>query len=133
MRKYVLSMPTKVIGATVYMLCRSKERGDQARQQIVDQTKNSQVFLGIVDVSRPDSIRDWIRDEFSKSGKQVDVLVNNAGILPQQAKFTPADNLEETFATNTLGSYLMNKRIIPYINNSPAARVVLLFIASNNL
>ncbi len=43
----VTALETAKRGATVYMICRSKERGESAQKEIIDATKN-QVLLNAV-------------------------------------------------------------------------------------
>jgi len=44
-------------GATVYMACRDESRAEKARQDIIKETKNSNVFFRELDLASLESIR----------------------------------------------------------------------------
>jgi NAD(P)-dependent dehydrogenase (short-subunit alcohol dehydrogenase family) len=79
-----------------------------------------------LDTSDAASIRElaaWIKGEFA----QLDVVVNNAGILlgPTMSILdTPADIFEKTMRTNALGPLLVTQSVARLLHGSKAARVV---------
>jgi NAD(P)-dependent dehydrogenase (short-subunit alcohol dehydrogenase family) len=79
-----------------------------------------------LDTSDAVSIRDlaaWIKGEFA----QLDVVVNNAGILLGQGMSildTPRETLEKTIRTNALGPLLVTQAVANLLRRSKAARVV---------
>jgi len=107
-------------GATVYLLCRSEERGQAALESLRQETKSESIHLALVDVSEADSIRRFA-NEFPE--ERVDVLVNNAGILPDE-RTTNSGGIEMTWATNILGAYLLTKLLVPKLETANG-RVVL--------
>ncbi|KAJ3065556.1 Dehydrogenase/reductase SDR member 12 [Podochytrium sp. JEL0797] len=109
-------------GATVHLLCRNEQRGSKARDEIAAATKNSNVFLDVVDVSSAKDVKRFA-DAWKKTGVSIDVLVNNAGILPATRSETP-EGLESTFATNTMGTYSLTTLLMPFIQQSKDPRVV---------
>jgi NAD(P)-dependent dehydrogenase (short-subunit alcohol dehydrogenase family) len=54
---------------------------------------------------------------------RIDVLIHNAGILPAQRKLTP-DGFEESFATNHLAPFVLNRRLKERLVASAPSRVV---------
>jgi len=110
------------LGATVYLICRNPELGREAQQEIIGFTGNSKVYLEIVDTSEPEQIKNFA-GRFQPDGSRVDVLVNNAGVLLNDRQENSA-GLEKTFATNTLGYFLMTNLLLPLLVRSAAARVV---------
>ncbi|KAJ3109930.1 Dehydrogenase/reductase SDR member 12 [Physocladia obscura] len=110
-------------GASVHLLCRDETRGVAARDEIAARTNNPEkIFLHLVDVSSVKSIKQFA-DNWAKTGKQIDVLVNNAGILPATRSETP-EGLESTFATNSLGSYALTTLLLQFLKISADARVI---------
>lgn len=107
-------------GAEVFLLCRSRERGEAAAKEIRGATGNAAVRVEELDVSEKESIRAFVR-RFRPS--RVDVLVNNAGVLPDIRTAT-SDGVELTLATNLLGPYLLTEHLLPKLQASPDARVV---------
>lgn len=108
------------LGAEVVLLCRSRERGERAAQQIQEQTGNSRVFVELLDVSDLGSVR---AAAARLSSEPVDVLVHNAGVLPGERVET-ADGLELTFATNVVGPFLLTRLLRSNLEKSPDGRVI---------
>eukprot|EP01100_Stratorugosa_tubuloviscum_P007148 TRINITY_DN29_c1_g1_i10.p1 TRINITY_DN29_c1_g1~~TRINITY_DN29_c1_g1_i10.p1 ORF type:complete len:382 (+),score=188.70 TRINITY_DN29_c1_g1_i10:116-1261(+) len=103
-------------GGSVHMICRNRERGEAAKNEIINQSKNERVYLHIVDIGRPTSIKEFAK-QFIESGQNLDVLVNNAGFLPDKLQLTE-DGIEETFATNSLGTFLLTNLLIPVLKKT---------------
>ncbi|KTF83683.1 hypothetical protein cypCar_00013091 [Cyprinus carpio] len=85
---------------TVHMVCRNEDRANEARKDVVEQSKNENVHVHLVDMSSPRKV--W---EFASGFSQnhnLHVLINNAGCMVNQRELTE-DGLEKNFATNTLG------------------------------
>jgi short-subunit dehydrogenase len=59
---------------------RNKERGLEARDSIVEQTKNNNVELRILDISNTQSIVDFVHS-YREEDLPAHVLVNNAGVM----------------------------------------------------
>lgn len=60
---------------------------------------------------------------------QVDILINNAGVLPEAtangtSEFVQPAAAEDTLRTNTLGPMLVIEAMLPLLRRSPAGRVV---------
>jgi dehydrogenase/reductase SDR family protein 12 len=55
--------------------------------------------------------------------ERLDVLVNNAGVLPSTRALSP-DGIELTFATNVLGPFLLTNLLLPLLERSAPARIV---------
>jgi dehydrogenase/reductase SDR family protein 12 len=65
----------------VHLICRNKEKGEEALNTIKKETNNSNVFLHIVDVSSTKQIREFAT-KFEAEQQPLDVLINNASIMP---------------------------------------------------
>ncbi|XP_072542759.1 dehydrogenase/reductase SDR family member 12 [Salminus brasiliensis] len=108
-------------GGTVHLVCRNKSRAEEARKEIVEQSKNENVHVHIVDMSSPRQV--W---EFASAFGQnhsVHVLINNAGCMVNQRELTE-DGLEKNFATNTLGTFILTSALIPALKQAQDPRVV---------
>jgi NAD(P)-dependent dehydrogenase (short-subunit alcohol dehydrogenase family) len=114
-------------GASVWMLCRNRERGLAAVRDVRGRTGSRRVHLGVLDVSDAASIRRFVQ---SFEGPVVDVLVHNAGVLPDE-RTESADGHELTFATHVLGPWLLTKSLLPHLRKSRDARVV--FVSSGGM
>jgi len=110
--------------ATVHMLCRNAERGEEARTSITEEHGNTDVHLHVVDLSRLSSIR---RFAAAFAVPQLDVLVHNAGLLPPERELTE-DGLELTVATHLVGPFLLTKLLREKLSG---ARII--FVSSGGM
>lgn len=110
------------VGASVRLLVRSAERGERTRAAIVAATGNEDVRTGICDLSDLASVRAYAA-QFLDAEPRLDVLVNNAGLLPGERTLT-ADGLELAFATNVLGPFLLTNLLTPLLARSAPSRIV---------
>ncbi|MBF0239389.1 MAG: SDR family NAD(P)-dependent oxidoreductase [SAR324 cluster bacterium] len=110
------------LGAVVYLVCRNSESGKLTQQKIIKSTGNPNIFLEIVDTSEPQQIKEFASRMHSRESR-IDVLINNAGVLLNDRQEN-SEGLEKTFATNTLGYFLMTNLLLPLLQKSEAARVI---------
>lgn len=94
------------------MVCRNHEKGEAVQARIRSET-GPETHLHICDLSDLDSVRAFAA-EFIASGAGLDVLVNNAGVMPPSAPERKA-GFEVTFATNVLGTWLLTELLLPMI------------------
>ena len=97
------------LGAEVWLLCRSRERGEAALDDLRLATGNDALRLELVDVADIASIRDFAE---RLGDLPVDALVHNAGILPSE-RYETNDGLEATWATNVVGPFLLTWLLLP--------------------
>ena len=120
-------------GANLYMLCRSKDRAEKARAEILEQTKaqDSNVKILLADVGELSQVRSAVKELQSKEDR-VDVLVCNAGVLLNDRRETSEGN-EVTFAAHLLGgSYLLSNLLLPQLKAAGSeSRVV--FVTSGGM
>ncbi|XP_038698982.1 dehydrogenase/reductase SDR family member 12 isoform X1 [Tripterygium wilfordii] len=110
-------------GATVFMVCRSKERGEAAAAKIRSATGNQDVHLEVCDLSSVSDIKSFA-SRFSSKDAPVHVLVNNAGLL-EHKRITTSEGFELNFAVNVLGTYAMTQLMVPLLEKAaPDARVI---------
>lgn len=108
------------LGADVVLLCRNAERGQKALDRIVEETGNRRVSLAAVDMSDLSSVREAAT---AFADEPIDVLVHNAGVLPDTRAETD-DGLEETWATHVAGPFLLTHLLRANLEASKAARVI---------
>jgi len=110
------------LGHRVVLACRDPERGEAARRDIAESTGNPAVELMIVDLSRQASIRDFAR-AFLDAHRELHVLVNNAGIWSTRRRES-AEGIEQTWAVNVLGYFLLTDLLLDRLRRSAPARIV---------
>ncbi len=109
------------MGASVTMVCRDKQRGEEALADIRAQT-SATAHLSLCDFSSFASIRQFAA-EFTANHDRLDVLVNNAGALFGERKRT-TDGFEMTFGVNHLGYFLLTNLLLDLLKKSAPSRVV---------
>jgi len=110
------------LGATVWLLVRSEARGEQARAAVLERSGTKDVHIGLCDLSDLDSVRQFA-ERFATQAERLDVLVNNAGVLPARRTMSP-NGIELTFATNVLGPFLLTNLLLPLLEQSAPARII---------
>jgi len=116
--------------AKVYMFCRSKDRAETARKEIVEATKNDSVEVVLIDLGELASVRKAVQELQTKE-KKVDVLVCNGGVLLNEKQTTKEGN-EVTFASHLLGgSYLLSQLLLPQFNAAEDPRII--FVSSGGM
>ena len=109
-------------GHHVVIGVRSEQRGQKALSELNGAGK---VSLLVLDVSDSKSIA-AAASRFAPIG-QLDVLINNAGIYPDEGLSVLTISREQivsTFQTNTFGPLEMTRAFLPHLKKSSAARVI---------
>lgn len=109
-------------GATVVLLCRSAERGEQARARIATASGNDDLHVVRCDLANLDTVH-AAADRLLADFDALHVLVNNAGLMLMQRRIT-VDGLEETLQVNHLGAFLLTGLLLERLRASAPARVV---------
>jgi NAD(P)-dependent dehydrogenase (short-subunit alcohol dehydrogenase family) len=109
-------------GATVVMVCRSKERGEAARQEIVAASGNQAVDLLLADLGSQQSVRQLAQDVRARY-QRLNVLVNSAGGVFMTRSVT-ADGIECSLALNHLASFLLTNLLLDVLRANAPARIV---------
>lgn len=108
-------------GYFVYLGSRDQTNGEQAIANLKAEGFDN-VELLLIDVSNPESV-----EAASKKVTELDVLINNAGILGawEQAPTTaPLSLIKDVFATNFFGVISVTQSFIEILKKSPEPRIV---------
>lgn len=130
-------------GAKIYMACRNQKLSEQARQEIVRTTGNSNVIFIPCDLASLASVRSFVKEwvtlkhiswqyltcmslllsRFLNLESRLHVLINNAGIT-----FMPRTESKEGFemhlATNHLGHFLLTNLLLDTLKSSAPSRII---------
>ena len=113
-------------GARVHMVVRDLERGERARDRVVQRLGSSGApalpQLELCDLSELDSVHTFAAD-FNEREPDIAVLVNNAGVLLGSRRRNSA-GVELTFATNVLGPFALTELLLPALRAEVPGRVV---------
>ncbi|XP_001662674.2 retinol dehydrogenase 13 [Aedes aegypti] len=108
--------------AHVIMACRDLEKGDRARQSIIREIPGASLELVPLDLRSFDCVRRFVR-EVESNHRQIDVLINNAGIIFHPEQRT-TDGFEMHLQCNYLGHFLLTQLLMPLLERAPQGRVI---------
>ena len=108
------------MGVPVIMACRNVERAAGVRDEIVRETGNGRVELHQLDLASVASIRSFVD---GLNGREVSVLVNNAGIMCRDFT-TTEDGLEMTVGVNYVGTWLLTNWLLPNMGKNGKTRII---------
>ncbi len=113
------------LGANIVMMCRSKDRGEQALQDVRSTSSSERVELILVDLSSQASVRNAV-NQFLDKHTQLDVLIHNAANfdLSQKKPVITPDGVENVFATNHVNVFLMTELFLDTLKKSAPSRII---------
>ena len=112
---YELSRMLAAKGARVLMACRNPERGWAALEKIrskQDSAKLDYVPLDLTDLKSVAKVGDKLKE---LGVKQIDLLLNNAGIMALPKRHTTEQGFEAQFGTNHLGHFALTRELYPLL------------------
>lgn len=112
------------LGARVLLTVRDRDKGEQARADIIADDPDADVAVAVCDVSDLTGVRAFAA-ELSATTSRLDVLVHNAGVLPAERSESPQGH-ELTLATHVLGPMLLTELLAPLLGDSGDPRVILM-------
>ncbi len=110
-------------GADVTIASRNRIRGEEAVRRIRLAAPRSEVRFEELDLANLTSVQAFC-ERIGQSGRGIDLLINNAGVMGRLHRETSVDGYERVFATNTLGHFVLTTRLLPLIQKGRQARVV---------
>jgi NAD(P)-dependent dehydrogenase (short-subunit alcohol dehydrogenase family) len=111
-------------GASLVLVCRNPEKGRAAVADIERDggKEGRRVDLLIGDMGSQADIR-RVAAEFKARHDRLDVLLNNAGVIVT-SRLKTVDGIEETFAINHLGYFLLTNLLLDVLKATTPSRVV---------
>jgi len=106
-------------GATVIMLCRNKNRGQEAFEKLT-MVPGRKIELLLCDLGDFSSINAFV-NAIKEKYERIDILVNNAGFISLDRQVTK-EGFERQFGINHLGHFLLTTQLVDLMN--PGARIV---------
>ncbi|XP_030629641.1 retinol dehydrogenase 12 [Chanos chanos] len=111
-------------GARIIIACRDMQKAEAAQKEIIEESGNQNIIIRKLDLSDTKSIREFA-EGINKEEKQLNVLINNAGIMMCPYSKT-ADGFEMQFGVNHLGHFLLTFLLIGLLKRSAPSRVIIL-------
>ncbi|XP_063824294.1 retinol dehydrogenase 11-like [Ostrinia nubilalis] len=109
-------------GAKVILGCRNVDRGTTARDKIIKETENKEVYFKPLDLASFKSVKAFAED-ILKNEKRLDILINNAGMFGS-GHSTTEDGLLLDMQTNHFGPFLLTSLLLPLLKSSAPSRIV---------
>ena len=109
--------------ARVLLACRSVEKGEKAVVEVKKRSGNNNVVFIQLDLSSLDSVRKCAA-KILEEEPQIDILINNAGVMMLPKRTLTKDGFEMQFGTNHLGHFLFTNLLLDRIKEAPKARIV---------
>lgn len=104
------------------MACRDLQKCEEARKEIILQTKNKNVFCRELDLSSLKSIRNFVR-RFKVEQNRLDILINNAGVMRCPRSVTN-EGFEMQLGVNHMGHFLLTNLLLDHLKSSAPSRIV---------
>ncbi len=118
----VLALAKKDI--EVVLACRNMEKANKAKDKVKDLYPDAKLMCLELDLSKLDSVHAFVK-QFHIHYKQLDLLINNAGIM-----MTPYQKTDEGFegqlAANYLGHFLLTSLMMGTLEKTQGSRVIML-------
>ena len=109
-------------GAEVVLACRNLDKAEAAKARILGEQPQARVEVAELDLSDLDSVARFA-ERFVKEHQRLDLLINNAGVMVPPLGRTK-QGFELQFGTNHLGHFALTARLLPLIERTPQARIV---------
>lgn len=109
-------------GATVVMTVRSTARGEEAKENILQEIPKADVHVMQLDLSSLASVKSF-SEKFLGQFDRLDVLINNAGVMQPPRRETE-EGFELQIGVNHFGHFALTGYLLPLLKQTPGSRVV---------
>jgi NAD(P)-dependent dehydrogenase (short-subunit alcohol dehydrogenase family) len=108
---------------SVLLAARTLAKATAAADKLRAASPNADVTPIQLDVANASDIA-ALAPAIEKRFGRLDILVNNAGVELEHTGATTAQQLRDTFETNTIAPYSIARALLPLLKRSPAGRIV---------
>lgn len=110
-------------GAHVIFACRNEQKGNNALHKIQKYKADSSVEYIHLDLSDSKSVKQFA-NAFSEKFKELNILINNAGVMMIPHHLKTKDGFEMQFGTNHLGHFALTGMLLKCIKNTEDSRII---------
>jgi NAD(P)-dependent dehydrogenase (short-subunit alcohol dehydrogenase family) len=110
------------LDATVVFTTRDELKGKNTKDELIKSSNNKKIDFLSCDLASFDSIRNCCK-EFKSKYNKLHVLINNAGVWDFTRRESK-DDIENIFATNYLGPFLMTNLLLDILKKSGPSRII---------
>ncbi len=108
--------------ATVILVSQNEQRGYQSLHEIKKVNPVAKAVFFPCDLSNLATVRQ-LAATIHKQYARLDIIINNAGILPGNRQNTP-EGFELSWATNHLGPFLLTNLLLDLLQKTPDGRII---------
>lgn len=108
--------------ANIIIAVRNLQKGQEAINDIKGKFPNARMELMQLDLADFNSIRKF-SEEFHQKYSQLNILINNAGIMTPPTREVTKQNFEVQFGTNHLGHFLLTGLLLDILKKTPNSRI----------
>jgi NAD(P)-dependent dehydrogenase (short-subunit alcohol dehydrogenase family) len=109
-------------GAEVILAVRNLEKGNQAISNLLAEYPGAKLSTEQVDLANLGSIRAFA-ERLNASGRPINLLINNAGIMAPPTRNATSDGFELQFGSNYLGHFALTAGLLPLLRKAGSSRV----------
>jgi NAD(P)-dependent dehydrogenase (short-subunit alcohol dehydrogenase family) len=109
--------------ASVILTGRNDAKGAEALARIRAQHPRADISYETLDLGRMASVASFA-ERLVASGRALDILINNAGVMAPPERQETADGFELQFGTNYLAHFALTQRLLPALQRATAPRVI---------
>jgi NAD(P)-dependent dehydrogenase (short-subunit alcohol dehydrogenase family) len=110
-------------GCAVILACRDRAKAAAARTRILAAVPAAEVDIADLDLASLTSVRSAAQ-AFLDSGRYLDLLVNNAGVMALPRRRTTPEGFELQLGTNHFGHFALAGLMLPALLGAERARIV---------
>lgn len=108
----------------VVLACRNLDKARKAKETIKGINPDAKLMCIEVDLSKQNSVRAFVK-EFHHHYKQLDLLINNAGIMMTPYEITE-NGFENQLAANYLGHFTLTGLLLETLEKTTGSRIIML-------
>ncbi len=110
------------LGARLRLVARNEHKVVELRDELTHLSGNEEIDYYLADLSLMNSVQ-RVASEILDGEPQIDVLINNAVVLPPR-RITTSEGLELSHATNLVAPFALTNALIPRLIESQPARII---------
>jgi NAD(P)-dependent dehydrogenase (short-subunit alcohol dehydrogenase family) len=114
-------------GCAVILACRDRAKADAARTRILAAVPSAAIEIAELDLANLASVR-AAAQAFLATGRRLDLLINNAGIMALPERRSAPEGFELQLATNHFGHFALTGLLLPALlragSGAQSARIV---------
>jgi len=111
------------MNATLILACRNREKSLDLIKELKQESQNANIVHMDLDLASLKSINEFSK-QYRAKYKNLDVLINNAGLIDFRSKVLSKDGFENQFAVNYLGHFYLTNLLAERLIKTPQSRVI---------